>query len=100
MILFFFSFALPFKHANRLNSSSANIDRPAKKLKMASELLESPIGASEPICVDQNKDGGKSWEEIKLIVKDTRKMVSSLASKVPSNFQFRTQETSNGPITR
>ncbi|XP_053386978.1 dipeptidyl peptidase 9-like [Mercenaria mercenaria] len=67
---------------------------------MASELLESPVGASDPIFVEQNKGGAKTWEEIKAVVKDTRKLVSSLASRVPSNFQFRTQDTPNGPITR
>lgn len=80
--------------------NKATIERPAKKLKMASDLLESPVGASDPIFFTKNPGGAKTWEEIKAVVKDTRKLVSSLASRVPSNFQFRTQDTNFGPVTR
>lgn len=79
----------------------AKIDRPKKKkLKMASEMLDSPVGATDPVFVSENSGGAKTWGDIKTVVKDTRKLVSSLASRAPTNFQFRTQDTPYGPVTR
>lgn len=67
---------------------------------MASDLVDSPLEEMDPMCVSSSKGQGKTWEELKAVVKDTRKLVSALASRVPTNFQFRTQNTPNGPVTR
>ena len=67
---------------------------------MASELQVDPMQTSEPGLASKSKNEGKTWKELKAAVKDTRKLVSSLASRVPSSFTFRTVETENGPVTR
>ncbi|KAL5019615.1 hypothetical protein ScPMuIL_002507 [Solemya velum] len=44
--------------------------------------------------------GKKSWDELRQSVRDTNKLLSALANRVPSTFTFRTEQTDAGPITR
>ncbi|XP_070537358.1 dipeptidyl peptidase 9-like isoform X2 [Ptychodera flava] len=42
----------------------------------------------------------KTWQELRTAVKETRRMQTSLANKVPLEFTFRTILTENGPVER
>ena len=44
--------------------------------------------------------GKKSWDELRRSVRDTRKLLTTLVSSVPSFFTFRTLETDAGHVTR
>ncbi|KAL4216453.1 dipeptidylpeptidase [Mactra antiquata] len=67
---------------------------------MASENMELTVEVSDILPASQKVGQNKSWTVLRDIVKDTRKIVSSLSSRVPTNFHFRSQETPNGPVTR
>ena len=71
-----------------------------RKSKMASEFSLDPVNSSHNSPVHRQTEGRKSWAELRDVVRDTRKLVSSLASRVPSCFRFRTEETPEGKITR
>lgn len=68
---------------------------------MASELLPDPF---QLVCnspaPELSKPGKKSWSELRKAVRDTRKIITSLASSVPSQFVFRKIHTESGPLTR
>lgn len=42
----------------------------------------------------------RSWDKLRHDIKQKRKLLVTLASRVPSNFTFRTVETPYGPHTR
>ncbi|WAR28947.1 DPP9-like protein [Mya arenaria] len=67
---------------------------------MASEMSDNPMDVSETIYQPQSNGDGKSWEELRTIVKGTRKTVTALACRVPSSFCFRSQMSQSGPTTR
>lgn len=67
---------------------------------MASEVgMDScDIVADSPSGVPST--GKKTWDELRQSVRDTRKLLSALACRVPSTFTFRTEQTETGTITR
>lgn len=67
---------------------------------MASEFLENPMSSGDIMFGTNQTGAGRSWAELKNAVKETNKLVSSLASRVPSSFKFRTEQTPHGPVTR
>ncbi|XP_052830441.1 dipeptidyl peptidase 9 [Octopus bimaculoides] len=68
---------------------------------MASELLADPFHmmCNSP-APEPTKSGKKSWLELRKAVRDTRKVITSLASSVPSQFVFRKIHTDTGTLTR
>lgn len=67
---------------------------------MASEFVDNPMGCADLVYTPQQVGDSKSWVKLKAVVKETRKLVTSLASRVPTSFTFRTQQTANGTVTR
>jgi len=67
---------------------------------MASEFSDNPMGCSDLVYNPQVIGDSKSWLKLKGVVKETRKLVTSLASRAPSTFTFRTQQTAHGSVTR
>ncbi|XP_077993060.1 dipeptidyl peptidase 9-like [Glandiceps talaboti] len=58
---------------------------------------------SEPGVFEAPKSSNptkKSWQELRAAVKETRRMQTSLANKVPLEFVFRNIDTENGPVER
>lgn len=57
---------------------------------MASEIMLDPYDIKSWSPLDSNGGGKKSWEELRKCVRDTMKLLTSLAGSVPSAFTFRT----------
>ena len=73
---------------------------PDPHFKMASEFSFDPVNSSENSPVRRQTEGHKTWAELRDVVRETRKLISSLASRVPSCFKYRTEDTPHGKITR
>ncbi|XP_052268789.1 dipeptidyl peptidase 9-like [Dreissena polymorpha] len=58
------------------------------------------MGCADLEYTSHKQNNRTSWFELKSVVKDTRKVITSIASRAPSSFTFKTQETPSGPITR
>lgn len=67
---------------------------------MASEVLLDPYDIKSWSPLDSNGGGKKTWEELRKCVRDTMKLLTSLAGSVPSNFSFRTVTSSSGKLSR
>lgn len=66
---------------------------------MASEVLLDPYDIKSWSPLDSNTAGKKTWEELRKSVRDTMKLLTSLAGSVPTSFTFRSAAAS-GKLSR
>ncbi|XP_041356250.1 dipeptidyl peptidase 9-like [Gigantopelta aegis] len=67
---------------------------------MASEVTVDPYDLCTGSPPQAPSSGKKSWDELRRSVRDTRKLLTTLVSTVPSCFTFRTIATETGDATR
>ncbi|KAL3885529.1 hypothetical protein ACJMK2_025581 [Sinanodonta woodiana] len=72
----------------------------AKGARMASEATLDLYESSMSSIQYSNPQGKKSWDDLRQAVRETRKLLPAFASRIPSNFTFRTIQTNYGPMTR
>lgn len=67
---------------------------------MASEVTVDPFSLPSESPPQPQHKHKKTWAELRQAVRNTRKVLTSLASRVPSLFTFRSFQSDQGPVTR
>ncbi|XP_013399764.1 dipeptidyl peptidase 9 isoform X1 [Lingula anatina] len=68
--------------------------------KMASEVTTQPFEELSTLLPQELSGTKKSWQELRQVVREARKLQTQLINRVPNNFTFRTLHDESGSKTR